>query len=207
MADTDITFTGLYYMRNQTVSVCIAGLDCGDFVVDGIGQVVVPIDSHPALSSDYLATVAARALDGPNMGMITIGEASYLVPISIGRAYTSKGQILRPILQDEIKSPTGGGLGKRRRGYQYSFMFSRAAMGQGDGALSVGTDFNILDTVNLKTPTDEYTTWPDTAGYNGVHWAILTDHSSFDTQLCWQVSRPVPLIINAHSLHIDSEDR
>lgn len=206
MATTDITFSGLANLRLRTVSVCIAGLDCGDFTVDAYGRIVVPITAHPSLSATYLARVAALGLDTPNLCVITIGDTDYLVPVTIGLSYTSKGQGLRPLEQNDIKSQTGGGLGKTTRGHQYSFLFAAAVMGQGTGALSVGTDFSAMYRVRLLQK-DRATLWTDTAPFEGVHWDVLNDGSGFDTMLCWQVSRPVPLIIDACATHLHVEDR
>lgn len=211
MAATDITFTGLQYLNGVTVSVSIAGLDCGDFLVTS-GQIVVPLSSNPNLSSNFLALVAAKNLHGPNLTGISIGGTWYFVPVVIGRKYTSTGQMFRPLTQKDLKSQTGDGLGHKRRGYQYSFLFSKTGMGIGTtatGIFSVGTGFYPAATmwpVNLTTP-DGSTPWPGTSSYDRVHWSSLDDATGFDTMLTWTVSRPVAVTIEASAVHLHSEDR
>lgn len=204
MAETDITITGLWYLNGITVTCAIAGLDCGDYRVSN-SVIVVPIDANPQLADGaYLALVAAKNLDAPNMCFVALGDVVYTLPVVVGRKFTTKGQALRPIL-----APTEPGLGKRKRGQQYSFLFSDAAMGQltvGEGRLAAGTSFSALYPINLRQA-DEFTTGSDTVKYQGVHWDALNDQASFDTMLCWQVARPVPLSISAHAVHLHFEDR
>src|SRR5260221_584995 len=116
MAATDITFTGLWYLNGVVVSCAIAGLDCGDYYVLN-GTIVVPITAHPQLSSGYIAHVASKNLSAPSMASITLAGDTYLVPVVIGRAYSTQGQRLRPL---DFKINSGPGLlGHTRRGHQY----------------------------------------------------------------------------------------
>lgn len=211
MAATDIIFTGLQYLNGVTVSVCIAGLDCGDFRVSS-GQITVPLSSNPNLSSSFLANISAKNLHGPNLTGISIGGTWYFVPVVIGRKYTSTGQMMRPMTQKDLKSQTGDGLGHKRRGYQYSFLFSKTGMGYGttsSGVFSIGTGFfpdHTMWPVNLRKA-DGSTAWAGTTPFNGVHWDGLDDADQFDTMLTWTVSRPIAVTIEASAVHLHSEDR
>lgn len=212
MAATDITFTGLQYLNGAKVSVNIAGMDMGDYVVSS-GQITVPVTANPNFSTDLLAAADAKKLSGNNITAISIGGTWYFVPVTIGRKFTSTGKLMRPATQKDLKSQTGDGLGHKRRGYQYSFLFVKTGMGQGGVALgqfSVGTGFRsdgyTMWPLNLKAK-DGATAWTGAGAYDGVHWDGLDDATGFDTMLTWTVSRPVPATVTAAAVHLHSEDR
>lgn len=201
MADSDITFSGLWNLGvGSTVQCSIAGLDCGDFTVDAFGRIVVPIDSHPSLSAGYIAQVSARGLDVPNLASLTLGDQLYIVPVVIGKKFTTKGQGLRAIDQQDLRVKVGPGVGMMRRGHQYAFLLTTSK------APEVGTDFTTMYDAKLRLK-DGVTAWPETSGYSGVTVDVLEDAHGTDTMLAWRLDRPGPLIINAATTFLAAEER
>lgn len=199
MAATDIIFTGLWYLNGQTVSCNIAGLDCGDFKVN-LGQITVPASSNASLNASYIAAIAGLGIDAPNNTALTMSGQLYIVPVTIGRRYTTKGQALRPATQADVKSQQGDGLGLVRRGHKYSFQLVNS------GAPQVGTTFTNMQQAVFRMP-DDNTPFPAGAGYSGVFVDTLEDPHGLDTMLTWQMNRPLPLTIAAASVFLEAQER
>ncbi len=180
-----LTLNGLWHLNGDTVTVWIAGIDCGDFLVSG-GQVVVSIDNDPAglLTSSYLASISS----GSAYGLMACGihgpQASYIVPCVVGFTYTSQGQCLRPDTAEQSRSPTGPGLGKIRNVQQFATLL------QNTQGISFGTDFNALMDGNFKQKNGVSYSLLDL--FSGVYWDTLNDDMSRDGMMCWQVTRPYP---------------
>lgn len=187
-----VTLYGLIRLAGRTVSVWLAGLDCGDYVVAANGSILVPYQSDPdgLLTAVYLIALNSDEDWGPlamTVDVITgFTIASIVVPCVVGFTYTSQGQVVRPQLESEIKSSQGVGLGKIRRLHQYGVLVDSSVALE----VSYGTDFDNL------LPAD----YRDKAGnllnhatlYNGVFWNTLSDDYSYDGMFCWQITRPFP---------------
>lgn len=147
-------------------------------------------------------------------GWMTLGPASghvfypavtapastyWQVPAAIGYGYASQGQILRPIHPQEAGAANGPALGKTRRSHQL------AALLQQTQGISFGTDFTKVHTAELKTKGG--TNYALTALYSGVQWGALEDDYSFDSMVCWQVTRPYPATVCALGPFLHTQDR
>jgi hypothetical protein len=202
--DVSIRFYGMWYLAGQTVSVQIAGLDCGDYVVTSdTGSILVPFgsDTGGLMTAAYLATLP-----------IFVGEQavtfSYIladvvtpvtVPVVIGLAYTTQGQRLRAATAEDIKSQVGAALGKLRRSEIATVLLSNTI------GISVGTDFSKLEAMVLPGADGE-TALPATAMFTGVARINLTDDHTYDSMFCWQITRPWPCTVCATSSFLHAEE-
>jgi hypothetical protein len=109
---------------------------------------------------------------------------NYSVPFALGFTYTSQGQILRSILPQETQTPGGPALGKKRRLHQFSMLLDST---QG---LSAGTDFTHLRALQFRFANN--TAYAINQLFSGVYWDHLDDDYSYDSMLCWQITRPYP---------------
>ena len=149
-----------------------------------------PQPSSPTTPYSFNGTWAMVDLGGRFQGTAST-TTTYEHSAVVGFTYTSQGQLLRPIIPQDTGAQDGPALGKLRRIAQYSALVSQA----GVGALSVGTSFTKLRSVTFKTPGGTVIQAPTL--FNGVLWDTLEDDSNFDGQICWQISRPLPLTLNA----------
>lgn len=205
-SDTEITLYGFFHLVGKTVQACIGGLDCGDYTVDTDGSVTVPFVTGNALfTAAYLASVDGYA------GEQAVSVTYYLddvlttvtVPVVIGVGYTSRGQLLRPEVPADVRSPTGSGLAKMKRTHQYGLLLSNT----GVGAVSVGTDFTrTMYDITFKDDTD--TTVAATEMISGVYWSSNIDDSySFDSMLGWEITRPLPATVCATQQFIETSEQ
>lgn len=197
---TTLTLSGLTHLEGKTVTASVGGMDCGDFTVSG-GVIAVPVDydqfNPNTLSSAYLASVSSATKWGAD-GMAIAGTV-FTVPCVVGFTYTSQGQGLRPDTIDQIRSPTGPGLGKPRRGHQFAVLLSAS---QG---VSFGTDFAKLHAAQFKSSGG--TPYNNTRLFSGVYWDTLDDDYGFDSMFAWQVTRPYPAALVAYTVFQNTQDR
>jgi hypothetical protein len=194
-----MTLYGLWHLNNQTVSISIAGIDCGDALVTN-GEVTCELGGTANLASiQYLGSISSTTAYGANGTQIVYGINAYTVPVVIGSTYISQGQILRPDTQDQTRSPVGPGQAKSRRSHQFG------ALLQNTQGISFGTNFSKMHLANFKTlglnpiPLNEL--------YSGVFWDTLDDTNSFDGMLAWQVVRPYPSAVVAVTPFMNTQDR
>lgn len=180
-----LRFNGLWHLNGKTVSIWAAGLDCGDFLV-GDGSVFVPY-------GDGVSTGTANGLFTEAYTLI-VPPSFYIV----GFAYTSDAQIVRPYLAAESGARSGPALGKRRRTHRY------ALMGLNMAGMSIGTVFNKLFPVLFKS--DANVTLPFGQTFSGVYRDQLNDDYSFDSMVCWRISRPYTSIVSALESFIHTQD-
>ena len=195
MADaTNVVFSGLFGLEGRTVDVFCVGLDCGSYVVTTTGTVTVPFASDP----DGLFTIAriqsmnGLSLDwGPLATKIDVyvsgAVTTYTVPACIGMTFTSKGQVLRPLAESEIKSSQGHGLGKKRRVHQVGVLLDEAI------GVSFGTTFDNVVAATFRDAAGD--AMDNNNVFSGVYWDTVTDIPSYDGQVCWQITRPYPATI------------
>lgn len=195
-SDTSIKFYGAGHLAGKTVQVAIAGVDMGDYTVASDGTVTVPfgVDAQGIVTPQYLAALPSSTLDNAAQVTFYADDVQYTkgVPVTIGLGYTTKGQTLRPALGQDLGLRVNG-LGKMRRAHEYAVLLNYAT-----DAVLIGTTFTNTDPLALTTADGE-TAWPADTLYTGVYRGRLTDDYGYDSMLCWQVSRPVALMVCAIS--------
>jgi hypothetical protein len=200
---TGIVFTGMWYAVGKTLSVWLAGLDCGDHLVAANGTLTVPYQSDPdgLMTPAYLNTVAQSAPGWPATTWrnalpeiaaditVTIGglPTNLVLPCVVGANYLSQGQIVRPNAPDEAKTTQGAAMGATRRTYQYSAHLIDAI------GVQFGTDFSHLYTASLSDASGKRLN--SATGFTGIHWDTLDADYDFDNMLCWTTTRPMPCTI------------
>ena len=199
----NLVLTGLWPHNGHTVSVWMAGLDRGDFAVAN-GQCTVPLSGG---SSDPLTPAFLTSMAG--LGNPTYQAPFYLtggtiqVNCVVGFTYTSQGQIPRAVAPAESGAQVGPALGKTRRTHLFAMYMPIA--GSVSGCVNVGTDFSNLTPAAMLQVNNQ----PFAAGvpFKGVLRGSLKDTHSFDSQFCWQVTRPYPLTVGAVAQFLETSDQ
>jgi hypothetical protein len=168
---------GLYHLAGRTASVFASGIDCGDFMVSATGTLDVPIGAANGLFTAQFASGSFVA----------------------GFTYTSQGQQLRPITQQDTGAQNGPALGKTRRGHMFSALLVNT---QG---ISFGTDFVNMHAAKFTSPGGR--AYATGQLYSGVYWDSLENDYSFDSGVAWQITRPYPATVAAMSLFLQTQDR
>jgi hypothetical protein len=202
--DFGLQFYGLWYLIGKTVSAQIAGLDCGDYVVETVtGSITVPFgsDTGGLMTAAYLATLPVFVGEQAVTLSYTLNDAptTVTIPVVIGVPYVTQGQRLRAATAADIKSPVGDALGKVRRSEIATLLLTNTV------GIKVGTDFNHLDAM-LLPGADGETALPATSMFSGVVKINLTDDYSYDSMFCWQVDRPWPCTVCASSSFLHAEE-
>ncbi len=130
-----------------------------------------------------------------------VSTASGGIPAAIGMTYTTQAQIVRPALPQEAGAANGPAQGKTRRNHMFSMLIAGAVA----GSIYVGTVFTKLRPLNFKTPGGK--PLASNVLYYGVVWDTLEDDYSFDGQLCWQVTRPLPAPVCNIGGFLNTQDR
>jgi len=208
MADaTSVTFYGLFNQVGRTVTVFCCGLDCGDYAVSASGTVTVPFgaDVDGLFTITKVQSTDAEGLDwGPLATQVDIyldADSSihtYTVPACVGFTYTSRGQLLRPIAENEVKSSRGSGLGKKRRVHKVGALLN--------GAIGIywGTDFDSMTQADLRS--DDGTLLDHATMFSGVYWDTIEDNSTFDGMVAWEISRPYPCTVVSITSFMEMSD-
>jgi hypothetical protein len=200
MAATDMVFSGFYYAIGYTLTVSIAGLDCGDYVVSATGTVTVPINSDSGKLCNWATLVQYdvgpydRTTYGDATTAVTMADGSggvqtLYLPVVIGFNYIGWGIPLRPVTEDQIKSPSGAGLGKTRRSHWFSALLLNTQQ------IAFGTTHNVYDLAKLAD--DGQNLLPQNVLYSGVWTKPVDDNPSYDGQVGWQSARPFPCTVVA----------
>lgn len=204
-----LTIYGLDRYVSSTVSVWLAGLDCGDHVVSASGTVTVAYRSDPAqlLTAAYLNSITGSYTYGAPFDVWISGVRTRVtVPCVVGFTYTSQGQTLRTLSQSEAKTPTGEALGMTQRSHMFATLVANTIGTIGTG-ISFGPDFTTLlpaaFTVSLQNPTLLTAAQLKT----GVHQDELNDDYSFDGTIAWQMSRPYPATVCAVTQFSHTQER
>lgn len=176
-----ITFNGLWHLNGKSVTVMAGGLDCGEHLVTN-GSCTVPWQSDP----DHMFTAEYYLGNG-------------VLHTVIGLGYTSRGQILRPQAAEDTGARAGPAFGKVRRTDQFGALIVSSR------GLSFGTEFDDLNPANEVD--DGGTALDPTALYSALHWDTLADDYSFDSMLCWEITRPFPAIVAAIGGFPNTQDR
>ena len=213
MAATDLLFNGLYYAVGYPVQVMIGGLFCGTFTVAAGGTLTVPINSDPdqLCNGAYLQTLDVGPWDTTTYGGLTTeltldiagnGQATIYVPVAIGFTYPSMGQVMRPAAPEVTKSSQGPATGKLRRVHTVGVLGSFVG---GKLGLQVGVNLAVMNAANVTTKGGA--PLPHNTLYQGVHFMAVTDSTSMEGQVCWQMLNPYPCVINSINAFISFEPR
>lgn len=200
LSDTTLTIYGMYHLAGETVQVSIGGLDMGDYEVSAIGSVDVDFESDDQglMTPQYLLSL--DGYDGEHAAEMTFYVDDVLetviVPVVIGKQYTSDGQGLRPFGREPGSADTG----RVRRTHEFAALLHNTV------EISFGTDFDDLDAVQLTSNDDGETDYPQTSLFSGVYRAVLTDGYSYDSMLCWRVDRPWPAVVCSVSAFLVAEN-
>lgn len=125
---------------------------------------------------------------------------NFFGPFLAGYTFTSQGQMLRPIMPQETGARNGPALGKTRRTQEISLLLHRT---QG---ISLGTDFDHLN----PAPLTAYESGPPLSPLtlcSRVIWDKVDDDYSFDSQPCWEITRPYPGAVLAAEAFLNTQDR
>lgn len=188
-----MTLNGLWHLNGETVQVFAGGVDCGDRGTGSTGftDFVVTNGSCFVPYGDGISAGSGRGLFTRNFAATA--------RIIVGLTYNSDGQMARPIAPADSGARTGPALGKTRRTHRY------AALVEGTLNISFGTDFDNLNPALFRkangNPIDDLTT------FSGVHSDTIEDDYSYDSMLCWRISRPWPANLAALEGFIQTQDR
>lgn len=156
----------------------------------------IPVPGTPSSFSGWCRVNAGTALFGALTGRTRTG-----VPAAVGFTYTSRGQILRPAEPQQAGAANGPATGKTRRAHMGAILLAAAIT----GTVTWGTVYGKLRSLLFKSPGGKPY---DTATlYSGTYWDTIEDDYSFDSQLCWEISRPLPLVVNSISGFLQTQDR
>jgi hypothetical protein len=178
-----LTINGLWHLNGSTVTVSAGGLDCGDYLVTS-GSVNVPFGDGVS--------------GGTASGQFTQQFVMTNPQIVVGFTYTSDAQLLRPILPVDSGARAGPALGKKRRTQRF------AVAGVSMAGMSIGTVFTKLYPVLFKS--DANVIMPVGQTFTGIYRDQLNDDYSYDSMLCWRITRPYTAIISAIEGFIHTQD-
>lgn len=195
---TYLRFDGLWDRIGTTVTAWVCGLDCGDYVVASPGYIIVPFGSDP----DGLFTLAwiisaSLVVDtgNPQNCQVDVYYSSathrLVIPVAIGYAYKSRGQLLRPMKQETIRSQVGPGLAKKRRVHEVGILFNATG-----GKFYLGTDFSVMYPAQFYDSTGGL--MDNSTLFSGVYWDTIEDEMSgngYDGMVCWEIRRPYPATV------------
>lgn len=169
---------GLSAHEGQTVTAFLAGLDCGEFEVEG-GAITVPFGDGVS--------------GGTGSGLFTraLVESFATLPAVVGFTYTSDGQLLRPATPADTGTRSGPGFGKTRRQHKAAAQL----YGCVNGSISFGTDFNRLDPAKLWQAND--TPYTVQQLWSGIWRDEVDSKYDYDGNLAWRISRPLPAFVIA----------
>jgi hypothetical protein len=207
---TNITLYGMWTAVGKTVSVFLGGLDCGDYVVASDGSVVVPYGSDPdgLLTAAYLASISSAIGYGALAVQIDVTIANILqrvvVPCVIGYNYTSEGETMRPLMDDQAKTPQGPALAKIQRANMFGALL-QGAIGGANGLQFRSGSSTTWFPAQLRTAAETPLNYATL--FNGVHWDVIDGDSNFDGVISWKMARPYPVTVCGVSGFIETVER
>lgn len=204
-----ITFHGLWHLNGEEVTAFVAGLDCGEGTVadgsltlsfrDGIENLFSYAYIKGACES-YTSSVPAF-IDVPDNDSTTVYIERFQAPVVIGYSYSSRGQLLRRIATAEAGAANGPAMGKTQRVHQYSVMVVNGIT----AAMKVGADFDHLKPAAFRTKGQK--DYAVDRLFSGIHQDTLDDEYGFDSMICWEITRPLPMTIAAFGGFIQTQDK
>jgi hypothetical protein len=194
-----IRFWGLWNLNGKKVTVFAAGLDCGDYLVEG-GYCDVPLASATTVANATddrhlftFAHLSATTNDLVDFGDLEcpIDSGALTIPCIVGFTYTSRGQLLRPVDPKDVGTQAGPGFGKTRRVHHYAALLQNCIR----KGIKFGTSFTNLKPALFKTAGG--TVYEKTELFSGMWTEPLSGDNDMDGQICWEVTRPYPAIVCA----------
>jgi hypothetical protein len=192
-----LTLLGLDHLNGKTVQIFAGGLDLGDRGPDTSGYTDFVIANGVCIIpfGDGLSA-------GPGGGLFTVEFVQSFaagIPIVVGFTYNSDAQMVRPIAPADTGARTGPALGATRRSDQYSVLVNNTL------GISFGGTFPVLRPAQFRQANGNPIA-PLTM-FSGIHHDRLDDDYSYDSMVCWRVSRPWPANVVAFSANIQTQDR
>ena len=206
---------GLYHLENQVVSAFVNGQDCGDYTVALDGSVTIIVNGNTGIATtgkgNTITSAYLLASGGAGWGEMATplaittagGTTDVLCALAIGLPYYTQGQRMRPASGSDVQSPSGPALGKTRRSHMFAALLLNTVQVEFGTALDPSGNM-------LPAAFSAYEGMAsDATGtmYSGVYFNTLVDNYSFDSALCWQVSRPYPCTIVACTQFLHTTER
>lgn len=204
------TLTGAVTSFNVTATVQDAGS----------GQVSDSVKGRLIMFGNYTSGGVAPTPISPTMtftsqwGILTAGipaapffrggsstTSRLTVPAVVGFPFTTQAQLLRPVVPQDAGAANGPSLGKTHRQHMFGILLAGAIY----GTITIGTLFTKMRGLyfktkgNVKIPTNQL--------FSGILWDTLENNYDFDSQLCWQISRPLPAHVTSIGGFINTQDR
>lgn len=202
------TFYGLARLAGETVSFTCRGKYVGDYAISATGTVSVTFNDQ------FAKTDIGRAMQTtPNATLLPAsfqsfyldvnGNSGVLNPASsrtgflgqFGYKYRRRGQMLRPM----VVGRNGPGFAKTRRNHKMGIYVDKAQ------EISIGWSFSDMHPVTLTAEnsvvavtTSQFTT--------GIFREDVEDEQSYNGNLCWEQTDPVPGAVLAVGGFLDLED-
>lgn len=201
MADTYLHISGLGHLAGQQVSVQIGGIDGGDLVVDSTGSIyyVFGSDAGGITTPAYVASLSPYTGEGAATVAFDagLGTTTYTIPLVVGQSYDSRLQVLRPVIEAEVKSPVGSAIGQTRRVSGVAIALLNTI------AVNLGTTFsNLLAAFGGVEDANA-----DNNMFTGIYYMKIRDQYSLDGMVCAQLNRPGPLTVKAIGTYVETEER
>jgi hypothetical protein len=192
---SNIYINGLYYMSGKTVSVFLAGLDMGDYVVQGGGWIQVPYASDiGGIGTDAYIQAQAQNQVANVDGLIPInfqGVGVGYIPGVVGFKYTTTIQRLRPDHQDDARTPNGPASTSRKRHHWYGLQVSAGVSNTAQVSGDINGTYYPVTLDNDKTGRAT----PQNVLFQGTFRDTVDADYNMDGQMTITVNRPVPLTI------------
>lgn len=200
---------GLWPHNGNTPTFFLGGLDCGTATVTG-GAAFIPFGTYGNVTFNlaYIESVATSL----GNGSLTAGNAfcyiansgtAYAFSAVVGYPYTSRGQLMRPVIPQETGAQLGLGFAKIKRQTEYGISLYNAVSEQ----VNIGTTFTSMYPLVLRANGDGTTENTAAQLYTDVFWDTLSDDYGMDSQLAWQISTPYPLTVTGVGGFIETADR
>jgi hypothetical protein len=122
-------------------------------------------------------------------------------PALVGKGYSSRGQILRPVAPEQTGARTGPAFGKTRRSNRFVALLHQTL------GIKFGTTFTtkgLLPQVLKDAVTDAAA--PPTEPFSGMWRNSLEDEYSFDSMIGWEVVRPYPATVVSVGAFVETTD-
>jgi hypothetical protein len=192
-----VTLNGLWHLNGKTVQVFAGGLDCGDQGDSGV------IQDYTVANGSVFVPFGDGISAGAGAGLFTynfVQSFGASIPILVGFTFTSQGQTLRSVSQQESGARNGPALGKITRNHRYAMQVV------GTRGVKVGGMFDQMYPVPF-TLADGMTPIAFNQTFTGFVRDTLADDYSLDGYLSWQIDRPWPANIVTVELFTATQDQ
>ncbi len=208
------------YLRGQTVSIFLCGINAGTYTVSNAGVVNVPIASDPngELTSAFVKAYQTLGISAGSWGIFgspsSIGGGTGWVPMVVGLPFTTIMQAPRPSTAAATGGQTGEGVGKTRRTHMWGAVFAdtynettnTVKCDLNTGANSPGQPALPAFPIVFKTY-NGFTPLEVTALFSGVFQDTISCDANFDNQVTIVSSNPGPMTVGSITNFMNVEDR